>query len=337
MTTLCRSTQDGDLEDEVTRLEKDSQAMEKMRLEAETKLATPEQPGAWKWTIRKRIWDMLEETNLACFPRPVHHRIPNFIGAQEAANMLASLPEFQQARCVKVNPDTPQKQVRFLTLSEKKLLMTPQPRLRTGFFSLLDGGDILPGPLLKECCTSAGVAKHGRPLSLDSTLRVDIIVVGSTAVDPITGARLGKGEGFAELEYGMLRQMGVIDETTPVVTTIRDEQLVDDIPIDKLLQHDVAVDIICTPTQVIRTDKSIPKPTGIYWELLSPQKLSQIKVLRDLKSRLEAERGAPLPTGPDQELPPLAERRNRHGNSGRRRGRGRKMGGGREGNSGGRS
>ncbi|KAK3263781.1 hypothetical protein CYMTET_27438, partial [Cymbomonas tetramitiformis] len=163
---------------------------------------------------------------------------------------------------------------------------------------------------------------------------VDIIVVGSTAVDPITGARLGKGEGFAELEYGMLRQMGVIDETTPVVTTIRDEQLVDDIPINKLLQHDVAVDIICTPTQVIRTDKSIPKPTGIYWELLSPQKLSQIKVLRDLKSRLEAEREAPLPTGPDEELPPLAERRNRRGNSGRR-GRGRKIGRGREANVGG--
>ena len=29
---------------------------------------------------------------------------------------LASLPAFQTAQCVKVNPDTPQKQVRFLTL-----------------------------------------------------------------------------------------------------------------------------------------------------------------------------------------------------------------------------
>ncbi|KAK3282781.1 hypothetical protein CYMTET_9508 [Cymbomonas tetramitiformis] len=149
MTIVCRSRQDEGLEDEATRLEKDSQAMEKMRLEAETRLATPEKPGAWKWTIRKTIWDMLEETNLACFPRPVHHRIPNFVGAQEAAQTLASLPEFQQARCVKVNPDTPQKQVRFLTLSEKKLLMTPQPRLRTGFFSLLDGEDVHSGPLLK--------------------------------------------------------------------------------------------------------------------------------------------------------------------------------------------
>jgi 5-formyltetrahydrofolate cyclo-ligase len=27
--------------------------------------------GAWKWAIRKRIWDRLEETNIAQFPRPV--------------------------------------------------------------------------------------------------------------------------------------------------------------------------------------------------------------------------------------------------------------------------
>lgn len=45
------------------------------------------------------------------FPRPVHHRIPNFAGAQDAAQKLARLPEFQQAKCVKVNPDTPQKEV----------------------------------------------------------------------------------------------------------------------------------------------------------------------------------------------------------------------------------
>jgi hypothetical protein len=40
-------------------------------------------------------------------------------------------------------------------------------------------------------------------------------------------------------------------------------QLVDDIPLDKMTLHDVAVDIICTPTRVIRiTDSPIPKPTG---------------------------------------------------------------------------
>jgi 5-formyltetrahydrofolate cyclo-ligase len=96
-------------------------------------------PGAWKWEIRKKIWDMMEETNIAEFPRcvmgppglgvfgveqpleteqrqcslrrPVHHRIPNFKGADRAAAKLAEQDWWQQAQCVKVNPDTPQKQV----------------------------------------------------------------------------------------------------------------------------------------------------------------------------------------------------------------------------------
>lgn len=71
--------------------------------------------------------------------------------------------------------------------------MTPQPRLRTGFFSVLESSMLSPGTI-KEACTSAGVAKYGRPIGLDEKIQVDLIVIGSVAVDPRTGARLGKGE-----------------------------------------------------------------------------------------------------------------------------------------------
>ncbi|KAH9611337.1 hypothetical protein KSS87_016531 [Heliosperma pusillum] len=317
-------------------------------------------PKAWKWKIRKRVWDLMESNNIAQFPRPVHHRIPNFVGAHLVANKLGELEVFQEAKCVKVNPDSPQKQVRFLTLSEGKQLLTPQPRLRTGFFSVLESQMLTPSTII-EACTSVGVAKYGRPIGLDEKIKVDLIVIGSVAVDPKTGARLGKGEGFAELEYGMLRYMGAIDDFTPVVTTVstgyasvfvtnatrthhfhhslrslvpthlvsvystiasslapisqdsdiavHDEQLVDDIPVEKLLIHDVPVDIICTPTKVIFTNTSIPKPQGIYWEKLSPEKLGQIRVLRELKKRIEREMGKKLPSGPSEKLPPTAQRK----------------------------
>ncbi|PWA71605.1 nagB/RpiA/CoA transferase-like superfamily protein [Artemisia annua] len=234
---------------------------------------------------------------------------------------MSRLEVFLKAECVKVNPDTPQKQVRFLTLNDihhlyknvllfegGKKLLTPQPRLRTGFFSILES-DALNPSTMKEACTSVGVAKYGKPIGLDEKIKVDLIVIGSVAVDPKTGARLGKGEGFAELEYGMLRYMGAIDDSTPVVTSVHDEQLVDDIPVEKLLIHDVPVDIICTPTQVIFTNTSIPKPQGIYWDKLSPEKLSQVKVLRELKAKIERETGQKLPSGPSEKLPPTAERR----------------------------
>ena len=76
-------------------------------------------------------------------------------------------------------------------------MLTPQPRLRTGFFSVLESHFLNAGTI-KEACTSVGVAKYGRPIGLDEKIKVDLIVIGSVAVDPRTGARLGKGEVMLE-------------------------------------------------------------------------------------------------------------------------------------------
>ncbi len=58
-------------------------------------------------------------------------------------------------------------------------------------------------------------------------------------------------QGFAELEYGILKWMGAIDDNTPVVTTIHDCQLLEEtISPERMLEHDVPVDIIVTPTRV---------------------------------------------------------------------------------------
>ena len=32
-----------------------------------------------KWSIRKQIWEHLEENDLVNFPRPCNNRIPNFV------------------------------------------------------------------------------------------------------------------------------------------------------------------------------------------------------------------------------------------------------------------
>ncbi|KAF9622632.1 hypothetical protein IFM89_032531 [Coptis chinensis] len=120
---------------------------------------------AWKWRIRKRVCDLMEREKIAQNPRPVHHRIPNFVGAASAAQNLRGLEVFKGVKCVKVNPDSPQKQVRFLTISGGKQLLTPQPRLRTGFFSMLESNMFTP--TINEACTSVGVAKFGRPIGFD--------------------------------------------------------------------------------------------------------------------------------------------------------------------------
>lgn len=306
-------------ETEEQRLELDRQARKGMEAymkrieELASKGNVRAQKTSWKWSVRRTVWNYLEDNDLAEFPRPVHHRIPNFKGSDAAGQRLAQLPEFGAATVVKVNPDTPQKSVRVATLEAGKTLYVPQPRLRTGFFSRIMPGQI-PAGKFNFAATANGMKQLAQPMDLDDRTKIDIVVVGSSAVNPENGARIGKGEGFAELEYGMLRQLGLIDESTPVVCTVHDCQVVTENmppPGKDMMKHDVPVDIIVTPTQTIRVDpaKRLPKPTGIYWDLLSREKLSQIRVLQTLKEKIERETGSELPLAQQEEaLPPLAKR-----------------------------
>ncbi|ERE80534.1 methenyltetrahydrofolate synthase domain-containing protein, partial [Cricetulus griseus] len=70
---------------------------------------------------------------------------------------------------------------------------------------------------------SKGVRNFSIPLGLDSNVLVDLIVVGSVAVSE-KGWRIGKGEGYADLEYAMMVSMGAVHEGTPVVTIVHDCQ-----------------------------------------------------------------------------------------------------------------
>lgn len=66
---------------EAERLSLDAKARETMMAQS----SDGGDPKAWKWVIRKRIWDTMEALNIAQNPRPVHHRIPNFVAASTAA------------------------------------------------------------------------------------------------------------------------------------------------------------------------------------------------------------------------------------------------------------
>jgi len=310
---------------EIDRLAKDKEAMNAMEAVADAELSKEDSidntstndgkqlRSPWKWLLRKRIWDYMEENDIARFPRPVHHRIPNFVNADLAAQRLSELPEFRSANIIKVNPDTPQRHVRYYVLEQGKTLLTPQPRLRTGFFSTIRMKELPSLVKIEQCTNSKGVVKYGTPVTLNEEYNVDLVVVGSTAVCPRTGARVGKGEGFAELEWGILSAQGNLNaENCLVVTTVHDCQVIDDendMPEGwALTEHDVPVDIIITPTRTIQVSDRAPKPSGIFWKLLSPQKLAAIRVLRQLKKETELKLGETFPSGPDELLPPVAFR-----------------------------
>jgi len=100
------------------------------------------------------------------------------------------------------------------------------------------------------------------------------------------GVRLGKGLGYAEIEWGLLVQTGMVDDRTVVATTVHDCQVVSEseLPLSTLAVHDLPVDIIVTPTRIINVRRRLAKPMqGILWELLSPERLNEMPVLRKFK------------------------------------------------------
>ncbi|XP_007468484.1 PREDICTED: methenyltetrahydrofolate synthase domain-containing protein isoform X2 [Lipotes vexillifer] len=241
--------------------------------------------GVSKHDIREQIWDYMEARNLADFPRPVHHRIPNFKGSYLASQNIKDLEVFARTQEVKVDPDKPLEGVRLLALQSKKTLLVPTPRLRTGLFNKITPPPGATKDILRKCATSQGVRNYSTPVGLDSRVLVDLVVVGSVAVSE-KGWRIGKGEGYADLEYAMMVSMGAVSQGTPVVTIVHDCQVVD-IPETLLEDHDLTVDYILTPTRVITTGCERPKPTGIVWSKISCEMMGKMPVLRSLRCREE--------------------------------------------------
>ncbi len=239
-----------------------------------------------KQAIREKVWKLLEERNVVTFPRPVYGRIPNFVGAERACELAASLPEFTKARVVKINPDSPQRRCRELTLINGKLLIMPTPRIKEGFL-MLDPRRI-PRQYYGEASTIRGAFRWGVPIKPWDMPNIDLVIVGSVAVNPGNGRRLGKSHGYAEIEWGIASAMGKVNENTPVITTVHELQLVsDEIPKEPF---DLPVDIIVTPSRVIRVKRVDPKPRGIYWEFVTDEMLRKILLLNELKARLNGEK-----------------------------------------------
>ncbi len=98
-----------------------------------------------KQEVRNRIWALLEREGAAKPPGTVVGKIPNFLGAEAAAEQLAALPVWQTAHVVKANPDKAQRAVRAKALAEGKVLYMAVPRLADELPFYLRGQRVTPG------------------------------------------------------------------------------------------------------------------------------------------------------------------------------------------------
>ncbi|MEM1563092.1 MAG: 5-formyltetrahydrofolate cyclo-ligase [Candidatus Bathyarchaeia archaeon] len=200
-----------------------------------------------KQRLREKIWREMEKCGVATFPLPCWGRIPNFVGAEAAADKLRQLEEWKRAKVIFVNPDSPQRRVRENALKDGKTLIVASPRLKKGF--ILISPEKTRG---KErfASTIKGAFRFG--VQTRDFPKPDLIVEGSVAVD-LQGHRLGKGHGYGDTEIEVLEKMfGEI----PVATTVHDMQVVENVPFG---EKDRKVSIIVTPTRIIRVVPQQPE------------------------------------------------------------------------------
>ena len=92
---------------------------------------------AAKAALREEVWSAMRAAKVARFPGAAG-RIPNFTGAEKAAERLRGLPAWHAAQTLKANPDSAQLPVRQRALEDGKTVYMAVPRLAEAepFFAL---------------------------------------------------------------------------------------------------------------------------------------------------------------------------------------------------------
>src|ERR1700723_845145 len=165
----------------------------------------PAEVLAAKAALRQEVWSAMRTAKVARFPGAVG-RIPNFTGAEAAAERLRATPAWQAAGTLKANPDSAQWPVRQRALEDGKTVYMAVPRLAgpEPFFAL-DPAHLSEAP--RKGASISGAVRSARRVTLAEVSPVDLVVMGCVAAGE-DGARLGKGGGFADLEFALAAAAG---------------------------------------------------------------------------------------------------------------------------------
>lgn len=250
----------------------------------------PEPQGRWagrnpgKDAVRHDVWTRLEAAGVAI--GPAWSAIPNFVGADVAAWRLAQTDAWKAARTVKTNPDHAQIPVRIRALYQGKTVYAPVPYLTKDFpYLRLDPKALAEtGVSFELAATAQGFMEHGERIEFEAVEPLDFCVVGSVAVGR-AGARTGKGAGFADLEAGIFRELGIVTTATPMASTVHSLQLVPDEAV-VIESHDSPLDFIATESELIETGNVMPRPSGVAWEKVRPDQFETIPFLARLRDRM---------------------------------------------------
>src|SRR5699024_9658070 len=159
-------------------------------------------------------------------------------------------------------------------LSDRKLLYMAVPKMASLKPFFLLNPELLGTPPI-EAATNSAAERTAQRIGVQDMRPIDLVICGSVAVNT-TGARLGKGAGYSDLEVALLTEAGLITDDTTIVAPVHGAQVIDEtIPETR---HDFSVDYIVTPDEILRCAQR-RRPQGLDWDNLTAEKVHAIPVL----------------------------------------------------------
>jgi 5-formyltetrahydrofolate cyclo-ligase len=206
--------------------------------------------------------------------------VPDFDGSGRCVDHVRALPAYRSARHVFVAPDNSLEGLRRQALDDGKTLLVPSFGMRRGVVRL--DPRRISATRRELAATLDGMERLGETLTLEGIRRsapVQLFVTGALAVTR-PGRHIGGGQAYVDLEWGLLRELGLVDADVPTVVVVHGCQVLESGPAPGPL--DCPMDVIATPDGAEPTVGGFPKPTGIDWSRLDPGLLQSFAYLRAL-------------------------------------------------------
>jgi len=233
--------------------------------------------------IRQQIWGRLQAVAKpdTRFHLNFAEVIPDFEGSETATQHVAAMDAYRDSRFAFITPDNCLVDLRRQMIAAGKTFVMSTYGIYRGFL-LMEPGMVPPGAELYAAWLD-GMEHFARPITLEEIAqrgRFDFMVTGASAVS-VDGVRFGKGHGFFDMEWGMFTDLGLADDTTPVVAVVHDCQMVEENLTPS--ETDILVDHIATPSRMHRVERRGRRPHGIKWNLLEPKQIADTPPLQELQ------------------------------------------------------
>lgn len=109
---------------------------------------------------------------------------------------------------------------------------------------------------------------------------MDLVLTGTAAVST-NGRRFGRSYQYFDIEWGLLAEIGIADERTPVAVIAHDLQVTP----GKVaaMPREAVADLVVTPTRLIRVTDRPRRPNSIHWDGIDPDELELMPALMELQ------------------------------------------------------